>query len=159
MAVLISLLLTLRDGLRSRATLQLEVLALPHQLHVLERSRTRRLRLTRADRLLWVWFARAWHNWRYALVIVKRETVVGWHRRGLRLFWTWKSRHRLGRPWALYKFLNTSLGLWLLSATVLSAGSYEYIQWRAKATEAQQRQEQRTKLDTELKVRLQLGLR
>jgi len=100
-AKLISLLLTLRDGLRSRATLQLEVLALPNQLHVLERSRTRRPRLTRADRLLWVWFARAWHNWRYALVIVKPETVVGWHRRGLRLFWTWKSRHRPGRPTVL----------------------------------------------------------
>jgi hypothetical protein len=58
MAVLISLLLTLRDVLRSRATLQLEVLALRHQLHVLERSRQRRPVLTRADRLLWVWFAR-----------------------------------------------------------------------------------------------------
>jgi hypothetical protein len=30
--------------------------------------------------------------------IVKPETVVAWHRRGFRLFWTWKSRHRTGRP-------------------------------------------------------------
>jgi hypothetical protein len=25
-------------------------------------------------------------------------TVLAWHRRGFRLFWTWKSRHRTGRP-------------------------------------------------------------
>lgn len=32
------------------------------------------------------------------LVLVKPETVITWHRRGFRLFWTWKSRHRRGRP-------------------------------------------------------------
>jgi len=26
------------------------------------------------------------------------EPVVAWHRQGFRLFWTWKSRRRLGRP-------------------------------------------------------------
>ena len=31
-------------------------------------------------------------------MIVKPETVLAWHRRGFRLFWTWKSRRRLGRP-------------------------------------------------------------
>jgi hypothetical protein len=31
-------------------------------------------------------------------VIVKPETVIAWHRRGLRLFWTWKSHRRFGRP-------------------------------------------------------------
>jgi transposase InsO family protein len=45
-----------------------------------------------------VWLARAWNNWRTALVIVKPETVLAWHRRGFRLFWTWKSRRRTGRP-------------------------------------------------------------
>jgi len=39
-----------------------------------------------------------WHEWRAAVVIVKPETVLAWHRRGFRLFWTWKSRRRLGRP-------------------------------------------------------------
>jgi hypothetical protein len=30
---------------------------------------------------------------------VKPETVVAWHRKGFRFFWTWKSRHgRAGRP-------------------------------------------------------------
>jgi hypothetical protein len=65
---------------------------------VLERSHARRLRLTRLDRLLWVWFSRVWCDWRTALVVVTSETVIAWHRRGFRLFWTWKSRHRTGRP-------------------------------------------------------------
>src|SRR5688572_25529634 len=52
MSVFISLLMTLRDCARSRAGLQLEILALRHQLHVLERSHARRLRLNRFDRLL-----------------------------------------------------------------------------------------------------------
>lgn len=56
------------------------------------------MRLTAADRLLWAWFSRAWTGWRESLVFVKLETVVAWHRRGFRLFWTWKSRQRTGRP-------------------------------------------------------------
>jgi len=93
-----SLVLALCGCVRSRAALQCEVLALRHQLQVLERSRPQRLRLTRADRLLWVWFSRAWTEWRAALVIVKPDTVIAWHRQGFRLFWTWQSRRRLGRP-------------------------------------------------------------
>lgn len=33
-----------------------------------------------------------------ALSIVKPETVIGWHRRGFRAFWRWKSRSTAGRP-------------------------------------------------------------
>jgi len=97
-SVIVSLLLTLRASARSHATLQLEVLALRHQLQVLHRARSPRLRLTAPDRLLWVWLAGVWSNWRTALVIVKPETVIAWHRRGFRLFWTWKSRRRTGPP-------------------------------------------------------------
>jgi transposase InsO family protein len=43
--------------------------------------------------------AATWQDWRSALIIVKPETVIGWHRKGFRLFWTWKSCHgRCGRP-------------------------------------------------------------
>src|SRR5499427_5878905 len=31
-------------------------------------------------------------------MIIKPETVIAWHRRGFRLYWSWKSRHPLGRP-------------------------------------------------------------
>ena len=86
MSVLISVLAVLGGSIRSRAALHLEVLALRHQLQVLQRSRPRRLRLARADRWLWVWLSRAWGDWRRAVVVVKPETVVAWHRQGFRLF-------------------------------------------------------------------------
>jgi transposase InsO family protein len=97
-SVLVSLLFALRSTGRSRAVLHLEILALRHQLAVVNRSRRPRLRLTALDRLLWAWLSRTWSGWRRALVLVKPDTVLAWHRRGFRLFWTWKSRHRVGRP-------------------------------------------------------------
>src|SRR5260221_9937825 len=97
-SVVVSLLLTIRVSLRERAALQLEILALRHQLHVLNRLRRQRLQFTPADRMLWVWLSNVWNGWRASVVIVKPETVLDWHRRGFRLFWTWKSRRRLGRP-------------------------------------------------------------
>jgi hypothetical protein len=97
-SVLVSLLQTLRGLAQSRAALHLEVLALRHQLQVLQRARPRRVRLATADRWLWVWLARVWTAWRTALVIVKPETVIAWHRYAFRLVWTCKSRRRTGRP-------------------------------------------------------------
>src|SRR5438093_10629478 len=99
MSSLISALLaTLASVCRTRAALQWEILALRHQLGALQRSSRTRPRLTPADRILWAWLSRIWADWPTALVIVKPETVVAWHRKGFRLFWTWKSRHRAGRP-------------------------------------------------------------
>ena len=83
---------------RSRVALHIEVLALRHQLTVMQRS-VKRPRLTATDRFFWAWLAHVWRDWRSALVMVKPETVVGWHRRGFRLFWTWKVRRgQPGRP-------------------------------------------------------------
>jgi putative transposase len=94
-----SLFSALLSCLRSRASLQVENLALRHQINALQRSDRRRLRLSPGDRFLWVWLSRLWRSWRSALVIVKPETVIRWHRKGFRLYWTWKSRHtRPGRP-------------------------------------------------------------
>ena len=57
-------LFSLRDSFRTRAVLQAEILALRHQLLVLQRSsRGRRLRLRWADRVLWVWLSRLWNDW------------------------------------------------------------------------------------------------
>jgi len=84
---------------RSRATLQMEVLALRHQIGILQRSAKKRPKLAIADRILWAWLSGVWAGWRSALVIVKPETVIAWHRQGFRLFWTWKVRHgQPGRP-------------------------------------------------------------
>jgi transposase InsO family protein len=100
-------LATLSPIFRSRAALQLENLALRHQIGVLQRSTKRRPRLTPVDRLVWVWLARVWSGWRSTLAIVKPETVLAWHRAGFRLFWTWKvQRGRPGRPVASHEVLD-----------------------------------------------------
>jgi hypothetical protein len=61
-------------------------------------NRGRRIHLNRFDRLLWVWLSQIWAGWRSALLVVKPETVIAWHRRGFRLYWAWKNRQRQGRP-------------------------------------------------------------
>jgi transposase InsO family protein len=33
-------------------------------------------------------------RWQKVLILVRPETVVGWHRAGFKLYWTWLSRHR-----------------------------------------------------------------
>ncbi len=59
----------------------------------------KRPRVRFADRLFWAWLHRFWGRWREALILVQPETVIGWHRRGFKRFWTWRSRSRgLGRP-------------------------------------------------------------
>jgi hypothetical protein len=76
MAVVRSLLLTVRDSARSRAILQLELLALRHQVLVLQRTRPRRVPLTTPDRWLWIWLSRLWTEWRRSLGIVEPATVL-----------------------------------------------------------------------------------
>jgi transposase InsO family protein len=93
------MLAALSSLLKSRAALQLENVALRHQIGVLQRSAKKRLPLNSADRLLWMGLSRVWAEWRSALRIVKPDTVIAWHRKAFRLFWTWKVRRgRLGRP-------------------------------------------------------------
>jgi hypothetical protein len=41
---------------------------------------------------------RVWSRWTDVVVIVKPDTVVGWHRAGFRRYWRWRSRPRGGRP-------------------------------------------------------------
>src|ERR1700733_15256165 len=92
LSVLCPFLLTLSSVFRSRTALQVEVLALRHQIGVLRRSAKKRPKLTVVDRVFWAWLSGVWADWRSALVIVKPETVIAWHRKGFRLFWTWKVR-------------------------------------------------------------------
>jgi putative transposase len=95
---LLSLSSLLLDSLRSRAALQAEILARRHQLLVLQRSnRKRRLHVRKLDRAFWVLLSNLWSGWRSALVIVKPAAVIAWHRKGFRLYWSWKSHVRLGR--------------------------------------------------------------
>jgi putative transposase len=82
---------------RSRLHTSLEVLALRQQVAVLKRKRPRPA-LTRFDRFFWTALRQLWPQWSDVLIIVKPETVVGWHRSGFRLYWRWRSRPRGRRP-------------------------------------------------------------
>jgi len=88
----------LRAFFRPRREVVLENLVLRHQLEVALRVNPRP-RLKARDRVFWVWLSRLWPGgWRRQLRVVRPETVIGWHRKGWRLYWTWRSRPRLGRP-------------------------------------------------------------
>ena len=78
--VLSALISAVKTTIRSRLSLQVEILALRHQLAVYQRT-PRRPRLKPADRLLWAWLAKRWAGWRVALVFVKPETVIAWQRK------------------------------------------------------------------------------
>ena len=71
---------------RTRASMQLEILALRHQLCLYQRSKAK-ARIKPADRLLWVWLSRIWSGWQQALVFVKPATVIAWQRRRFREHW------------------------------------------------------------------------
>src|SRR5947208_2999871 len=85
------------DLTRSTSRLVAENLLLRQQLVVLNRSVKRR-HLTRAERGLFVLLASRLESWRDALLIVRPETLLRWHRKGWRLFWTRKSRARSHEP-------------------------------------------------------------
>ena len=72
--------------LASRMELALENLALRQQVAALKRERPRPL-LTDMDRLFWVALREKWSDWANALIIVKAETVVQWHRAAFKRHW------------------------------------------------------------------------
>src|SRR5215472_4625310 len=87
----------LRVFFRSRSDTAFEVLALRQQVAVLKRKRPRP-NVKRLDRLFWTTLRRFWPRWSDVLVIVRPETVIGWHRAGFRFYWRWRSRPSGGRP-------------------------------------------------------------
>ena len=82
-----TLLLVLVDWLdtilRRRVSLQLEVVALRHQLAIYQRT-CRRPRISPPDRLLWSCLARVWSGWRDDLFFVNPNTVTAWQRKRFR---------------------------------------------------------------------------
>jgi hypothetical protein len=96
--------------------------------------------------MLWTWLSRSWHGWRSTIHIFHTETIVVWHRRGFRLFWTWKSRHRTVRPpvphdvRALIREMSTANLLWraprIHGESGISGGSVHRRQAHAAAATA-----------------------
>ena len=97
--ILFPLLATLADLLRSRASLHLEMLALRQQLAVVASRDNKRHRFRLIERIFWVSLYRLWPSCLLTLAIFKPDTLVRWHRKGFRLYWTLKSRrYQGGRP-------------------------------------------------------------
>src|SRR6266851_1753297 len=98
LAAVVVLLRSLRLICGGHRAVALENLALRQQLSVFRRT-VRRPQLRTTDRLFWVLLAKAWRDWRTALIVVRPDTVVRWHRQWLRRHWTQRSaRTRPGRP-------------------------------------------------------------
>jgi hypothetical protein len=94
---IVSFIVGIRVFFRSRSDTALEVLALRQQVAVLKRKQLGP-KLNRMDRLFWTALRHCWSRWTEVLVIVKPDTVIGWHRAGFRLYWRWRSRPCGGRP-------------------------------------------------------------
>ena len=119
MIALIRLLLGLLAApFRSKSSLEAENAALRQQLIVLRRKLRGRVRLSNGDRRFFVWLCRLFPSISRAMLIVRPDTLVRWHRAGFRCYWRWKSRGRIGRPRveyelrALIRRMNAENPLW-----------------------------------------------
>ena len=88
----------LADLFKSRSRLEAENLFLRHQLNIALRRAPPRLRLRGSDRALMVWLVRLWPSLLGAAQVVRPDTILRWHRAGVRAHWRWKSRRSAGRP-------------------------------------------------------------
>ena len=99
MIALISLVLNLLAAVfKSKSRLEAENAALRQLLIVLQRRVRGRVRFNNGDRLFFVQLYRWFPSILAAMLIIRPETLVRWHRAGFRRYWRWKSRARGGRP-------------------------------------------------------------
>jgi putative transposase len=78
--------------------LELEVIALRHQLGLLRRKQKKKLQVSLAGRILWSWLYWLSPQVLNAMVLVRPDTVVGWHRKGFRLYWPWLAQDKRPQP-------------------------------------------------------------
>lgn len=88
---------TAADLVKSKEQVIMENALLRQQVIVLKRQ-VARPQLTAKDRSLLVVLASRVKDWKNALLIVKPETVLRWHRSGFKLFWRRKSRGQARKP-------------------------------------------------------------
>ena len=111
-------LAVLASPFKSKIRLEAENATLRHQLVVLRRKLKGRARLTSNDRWFFVQIYRWFPSILPALMIVRPETLLRWHRAGFRRYWRWNSRRRGGRPpieaelRALIRQISTENLLW-----------------------------------------------
>src|ERR1700726_1907552 len=80
----------------SRSALAAENLFLRKQLALFQERKVRPRRADDSTRWMIATLSRMF-QWRGALVNVKPDTLLRWHRKGFKLFWRWKSKPT-GRP-------------------------------------------------------------
>jgi transposase InsO family protein len=97
-ALLCFFLTLLASPFKSKSRLEAENAALRHQLIVVQRKVRGRVHLTNGDRLFLVQLYRWFPSVLRAIMIIRPETLVRWHRSGFRRYWRWKSRSLGGRP-------------------------------------------------------------
>src|SRR5216683_5795988 len=97
-ALICFVLAVLASPFKSNIRLEAENAVLRRQLIVLRRKLKGRARLTNNDRWFFVQLYRWFPSILPVLVIIRPETLVGWHRAGFRRYWRWKSCRRGGRP-------------------------------------------------------------
>ena len=97
-ALLCFFLALLASPIKSNSRLEAENAALRHQLMVLQRKVRGRVQFTNSDRLFFIQLYRWFPSVLMAMMIIRPETLVRWHRAGLRRYWRWKSRSAGGRP-------------------------------------------------------------
>src|SRR5215467_8443062 len=82
---------------KPKSRLEAENAALRHQVMVLQRKVRGRVHFTNGDRLFFIQLYRWCPSVLKAMIILRPETVVRWHRAGLRRYWRAEIRMR-GRP-------------------------------------------------------------
>jgi putative transposase len=83
---------------RSRLSIQMELIALRHQLAVYQHT-VKRPKLRPSDRLFWAWLSRLWPGWKQALAFVQPRTVIAWQKKRFRDYWRRLSQNgKPGRP-------------------------------------------------------------
>src|SRR6202163_4624442 len=88
----------LASPFKSKIRLEAENAALRHQLVVLRRKLKCRARFTKHHRWLFLPLSRCFPSSFPALMIIRPDTLVPWHRAGLRRYWRWSPRSPGGRP-------------------------------------------------------------
>jgi hypothetical protein len=83
-ALLCFVLSLLASPFKSKGRLEAENAALRHQLIVLRRKMSGRVRLTNSDRWFFVQLYRSFPSILRVLTIIRPETLVRWHRTGFR---------------------------------------------------------------------------
>lgn len=116
-SVIFAALAYLVSWFHSRHAMQLEILALRHQLAVYQHS-VKCPKLQPADRLFWAWLSRLWPGWKQAIEFVQPRTVLAWQKKRFRNYWRRLSQAgQPGRPGISKEVVELIRDMWRSNPT------------------------------------------